>query len=120
MFGCGLRTAEVCDLQVQQVSLKSRSAIIIGKGNQERTIHLPEPVQNVLDNWLELRQLNHAVIDTGFVFGRLDDRQCLHLNSPLDPSSVTRIIEKLVAETENLEGRFTPHDLQKDVCYSID
>lgn len=113
MLGCGLRRAEVCDLKVKQVSLKSRSAKIIGKGNKERTIYFPEPVQNVLKNWLELRQLNKGVIDTGFVFGRIDNKQCLHLNSPLDPSSVTRIIEKLVAETENLEGRFTPHDLRR-------
>ena len=58
MLGCGLRRAEVCDLKVKQVSLKSRSAKIIGKGNKERTIYFPEPVQNVLKNWLELRQLN--------------------------------------------------------------
>ena len=113
MLGCGLRRAEVCELKVKQVSLKSRSAKIIGKGNKERTIYFPEPVQNVLKNWLELRQLNKDEIDAGFVFGRIDNKQCLHLDSPLDPSSVTRLIEKLVSETKNLERRFTPHDLRR-------
>ena len=101
MLGCGLRRAEVCELKVKQVSLKNKSAKIIGKGNKERTIYFPQPVLNVLKSWLELRQLNKDEIDAGFVFGRIDNKQCLHLDVPLDPSSVTRIIEKLVAETEN-------------------
>ena len=113
MLGCGLRRAEVCELKVKQVSLKNKSAKIIGKGNKERTIYFPQPVLNVLKSWLELRQLSKDEIDAGFVFGRIDNKQCLHLDVPLDPSSVTRIIEKLVAETENLEGRLTPHDLRR-------
>lgn len=113
MLGCGLRRAEVCDLKVKQVSLKSKSAKIIGKGNKERTIYFPEAVLEVLKTWFEFRQLNKTEIDAGFVFGRIDNKQCLHLDMPLDPSSVTRIIEKLVAETENLEGRLTPHDLRR-------
>ena len=66
-----------------------------------------------MKTWFEFRQLNKTEIDAGFVFGRIDNKQCLHLDMPLDPSSVTRIIEKLVAETENLEGRLTPHDLRR-------
>ena len=113
MLGCGLRRAEVCDLKVKQVSLKNKSAKIIGKGNKERTIYFPEAVLDVLKTWLNFRQLNKDGIDAGFVFGRIDNKQCLHLEIPLDPSSVTRIIEKLVVETENLEGRLTPHDLRR-------
>ena len=113
MLGCGLRRAEVCDLKVKQVSLKNKTAKIIGKGNKERTIYFPAPVLDVLKTWFELRQLNKDELDAGFVFGRIDNKQCLHLDIPLDPSSVTRIIEKLVVETENLEGRLTPHDLRR-------
>ena len=108
-----MRRAEVCDLKVNQVSLKNKSAKIIGKGNKERTIYFPEAVLDVLKTWFEFRKLNKGEIDTGFVFGRIDNKQCLHLDIALDPSSVTRIIEKLVAETENLEGRLTPHDLRR-------
>ena len=47
-------------------------------------------------------------------FGRIDNKQCGFIwTRHLIPSSVTRIIEKLVAETENLEGRLTPHDLRR-------
>ena len=63
MLGCGLRRAEVCELKVKQVSLKNKSAKIIGKGNKERTIYFPQPVLNVLKSWLELRQLSIDEID---------------------------------------------------------
>ena len=104
MLGCGLRRAEVCELKVKQVSLKSRSAKIIGKGNKERNIYFPDAVLDVLKIWFEFRQLNKNESDAGFVFGRIDNKQRLHLDIALDPSSVTRIIKKLVSETENLEG----------------
>ena len=113
MLGCGLRRAEVCDLKLKQVSIKNKSAKIIGKGNKERTIYFPTAVLEVLKNWLDARSLNKEEIDAGFVFGRIDNRQRLHLDFPLDPSSITRIVEKLVSETDNLEGRLTPHDLRR-------
>lgn len=113
MLGCGLRRAEVCDLKLKQVSIKNKSAKIIGKGNKERTIYFPAAVLEVLKNWLDARSQNKDEIDAGFVFGRIDNRQRLHLDIPLDPSSITRIVEKLVSETDNLEGRLTPHDLRR-------
>lgn len=113
MLGCGLRRAEVCDLKLKQISIKNKSAKIIGKGNKERTIYFPVAVLEVLKIWLDARSLNKDEIDAGFVFGRIDNRQKLHLDIPLDPSSITRIIEKLVSETDNLEGRLTPHDLRR-------
>ena len=113
MLGCGLRRAEVCDLKLKQVSIKNKSAKIIGKENKERTIYFPTAVLEVLKNWLDARSLNKEEIDAGFVFGRIDNRQRLHLDIPLDPSSITRIVEKLVSETDNLEGRLTPHDLRR-------
>lgn len=113
MLGCGLRRAEVCDLKLKQVSIKNKSAKIIGKGNKERTIYFPTAILEVLKNWLDARSLNKEEIDAGFVFGRIDNRQRLHLDIPLDPSSITRIVEKLVSETDNLEGRLTPHDLRR-------
>lgn len=113
MLGCGLRRAEVCDLKLKQVSIKNKSAKIIGKGNKERTIYFPTAVLEVLKNWLDARSLNKEEIDAGFVFGRIDNGQRLHLDIPLDPSSITRIVEKLVSETDNLEGRLTPHDLRR-------
>ena len=113
MLGCGLRRAEVCDLKLKQVSIKNKSAKIIGKGNKERTVYFPAAVLQVLRSWLEARSLNKDEVDAGFVFGRIDNRQRLHLDIPLDPSSITRIVEKLVSETDNLEGRLTPHDLRR-------
>ena len=100
-------------MKLKQVSIKNKSSKIIGKGNKERTIYFPTAVLEVLKNWLDARSLNKEEIDAGFVFGRIDNRQRLHLDIPLDPSSITRIVEKLVSETDNLEGRLTPHDLRR-------
>ena len=68
---------------------------------------------DVLKTWFEFRQLNKNEIDAGFVFGRIDNKLRLYLDTALDPSSVSRIIEKLVTETENLDSRLTPHDLRR-------
>ena len=100
-------------MRVKQVSFKNRSAKIIGKGNKERTIYFPDAVLDVLKTWFEFRQLNKNEIDAGFVFGRIDNKLRLYLDTALDPSSVSRIIEKLVTETENLDSRLTPHDLRR-------
>ena len=45
--------------------------------------------------------------------GLIHKKQRLNLHSALEPSPVTPKTKKLVSETENLEGRLTPHDLRR-------
>ncbi len=49
LYGCGLRTAELCDLDVQDVDLEKREIFVKrGKGNRQRMIPVPGAV------WTEL------------------------------------------------------------------
>lgn len=113
MLGCGLRRAEVCDLRLKDVSLQSRTARIIGKGNKERKIYFPPAVQSALADWLDKRKSFTFDGDAGYVFGRIDNRQTLHLNLRFDPSSVSRIVSKAVQKCEGISEEMTPHDLRR-------
>ena len=49
LYGCGLRTAELCSLNVQHVDIERREIVVTkGKGNKQRTIPVPGAV------WTEL------------------------------------------------------------------
>lgn len=113
MLGCGLRRAEVCDLKLASVSLKERTAKIIGKGNKERKIYFPPLVLTALAEWILLRSELGKGNDAGYVFGRIDNRQILHCDIPLNPSSVSRIISSLAKTCSQVEDKLTPHDLRR-------
>jgi integrase/recombinase XerD len=49
LYGCGLRTKELCDLRLQDVDTKRREVFVrAGKGDRQRTVPLPEMVYTEL------------------------------------------------------------------------
>lgn len=42
IYGCGLRVSECCDLRLSQVNLKDGFLKILGKGNKERIVPIPD------------------------------------------------------------------------------
>lgn len=48
MLGCGLRRAEVCGLTLSDVNFDEGAITLIGKGNKERKVYLPEAAMNFL------------------------------------------------------------------------
>ncbi len=55
MLGCGLRRAEVCGLTLADVSFNEGAITLIGKGNKERKVYLPEAAMKFLLVWLNFR-----------------------------------------------------------------
>jgi len=56
LYGCGLRTSELCDLDVQDVDLETQELLVRkGKGNRQRTIPVPTAVWTELLAYLAAR-----------------------------------------------------------------
>lgn len=71
MYGVGCRVAEACGLQWQDFSVKHDGSVVVrilGKGNKERFVKVPESV------WPVVRAIRGNSADTDLVFGIGTDR----------------------------------------------
>ena len=107
MLGCGLRRAEICTLRFEKYDPQERSFRVIGKGDKERIVFLPEPVVSVLQYWIE----NYRGDMDGLLFGRIYKNQRLSLSQPMDPTTIGRIVQQRM-ESANQRSA-TAHDLRR-------
>lgn len=56
LYGCGLRVAELCGADVDDVDFGSRTIRVMGKGSKERTVPFGVPAQQALEAWLANRK----------------------------------------------------------------
>jgi integrase/recombinase XerC len=56
LYGAGLRVGEALALDVRDVDLLAREVRVVGKGNKERVVPLPQAARRALGEWLELRR----------------------------------------------------------------
>src|SRR5207302_4400100 len=68
----GLRSCEVLDLQLEDLSLADAHLRVLGKGNKERTLPLPSETLAVLQNYLRLER---PLTNTPYLFVSLKGRQ---------------------------------------------
>jgi len=59
LYGGGLRVAEACGLDLEQLSLDEGSARVVGKGNKERMVPLGRKAREALTAWLAARGALH-------------------------------------------------------------
>ena len=60
LYGCGLRRSEAVGLDLLDVNLRTGKVTIIGKGNKERELYLPDGSMEALRRWLDLRGSNEG------------------------------------------------------------
>ena len=101
MLDAGLRVAEVCDLQIRQVTINDRSgnATVIGKGNKRRDVALNPGARKAIEAWLAVRPIAESDL---LLLGRG--------GKPLRPRGLQRRIE-YYAQRAGLED-VTPHTLR--------
>jgi integrase len=68
----GLRSCEVLDLQLEDLSLADAHLCVLGKGNKERTLPLPAETLEVLQNYLRLER---PLTNSPYLFVSLKGRQ---------------------------------------------
>ncbi len=61
MLFCGLRSAEVLSLRTSDVDVLDRRLRVHGKGNRERMLPLPEPLLQILNDYIRLERPSDAM-----------------------------------------------------------
>jgi integrase/recombinase XerC len=52
LYGCGLRVAELCGLDIGDLDLEGRTVTVLGKGDRQRMVPMHNSCANVLAGWL--------------------------------------------------------------------
>ena len=99
-YGCGLRTAELCALSVDDVDLQRAELKVRGKGDKERKVPIPEAVVHELTAYLLTR---------GKKRGRLFRTQ--GRGKGMNAHEATKAVRE-AAERAGLSGRVTPKTLR--------
>ena len=100
LYGLGLRTSELCNLKVKNISIENQDVYVKGKFDIERRIPVPDGV------WVELlAYLQERELKRGYVF-KTD-----HKKTKLDVAYVGNIV-KSYARISQLDGVITPKTLR--------
>lgn len=109
LYGCGLRRAELCALDLESVTADGLR--VVGKGDVERVVPLPSTVRARLDRWIWARGIltgdraNRALFTRGNGTGRL---------------GVVAVYLRVrqLAERAGI-ARLTPHDLRRSYASDL-
>ncbi len=108
-LNCGLRTSELCDLNIDEVeeSVKEDKIVVLGKGNKERVISLNNTTKETLSEYLNYRKALKNI-------RKEKSKNALFLTIRKDRVTI-RTIEALVEKYRDMAGinkNITPHDLR--------
>lgn len=106
MIGCGLRRAELCGLTLDEYDPSDASITLVGKGNKERKVYVPEAADELLQEWIHLRGTRE-----GYLFTRIYRGGHLMVDRPLSESGVTLILNQRIRIAGAKAA--TPHDLRR-------
>lgn len=115
MVGCGLRRGEVPNLQLDALDLASGSLTLVGKGDKERRVFLPEAVVRALTKWIR----DFRGFESGYLFGRIYKNGRISLTRPMTARAVGNILDrhmKGVDSPTDYSGKkvkTTSHDLRR-------
>jgi site-specific recombinase XerD len=99
MYACGLRVREATTLEITAVDRARRVLRVIGKGNKERLVPLPQPILDDLGRlWLTHR--NHRWLFPNH-----------HGDAPISPHSLARAFADAAAAA-GVPPTATPHTLR--------
>lgn len=115
MLGCGLRRGEIPDLRLENYDPDDGSLRLVGKGDKERRVFLPDEVEVWLRRWIQ-EDRGEA---PGLLFGRIYKNGRLDLTRALDARSIGDILRSHLVDGKNdrdplLPGMLpTAHDLRR-------
>lgn len=105
LYSCGIRVAELCGLDVDDVDTQRRLLRVIGKGDRERAVPYGLPAERALGTWLEGGRPHLATERSGpaLLLGARGGR--------LDPRTARRVVNDVSAATPG-SPRISPHALR--------
>ena len=108
LYGCGLRVAELCSLDVDDVDLTSGVVQVVGKGRKERRVPVGDPASEAVFAYLAGARAHLLAAAT-----QPPEPGALFLNSRggrLGPRSVRALVTKYLPGDD--AGRASPHSLR--------
>ena len=99
LYATGLRVAECCGLDLDDVDRRRGAVRVMGKGGKERVVPVGDAALEALDAWLSVRGEERGALFTNSRGGRLGTR------------SVHRIVKRR-ARAAGIDRRVTPHTLR--------
>ncbi|MCD8378237.1 MAG: tyrosine recombinase [Candidatus Gastranaerophilales bacterium] len=103
LYSCGLRVSELCNLNINDINLKSKHVICYGKGSKERIVPFGECAFKAINNYLKYRETlacefditssRLLITDTGRFMTRQDVYRLIHklgkiLNKEISPHTL--------------------------------
>ena len=112
MLDTGLRVSEVCNLDIDDIDIQDKSALVIGgKGDKDRLVLFTERSLDRINAWLPVRE------------SRLKkDIKALLINSAgrrLQPRGVQRLMDDLARVAGLPKGKLTPHVLRHNFATGL-
>jgi integrase/recombinase XerC len=116
LYGCGLRVAELCGLNVEDVDVEGGWVRVMGKGGKERVVPMGDFAGGAVRDYLHEGRaaLIPTVEENESVSGSAAERSALFLNrrkKRMGPRDARAMVERYVREV--LQGRkVSPHTLR--------
>lgn len=104
IYACGLRVSECVNLTVNRVDIDSGKVRVLGKGNKERIVPVPEGCLNLLKRYETVIRPTLLTKPTSIYFLN-------HLHHPVTTKYIERLIHQKSLEL-NFNKHVTPHKLR--------
>ncbi|MCI5774852.1 MAG: tyrosine-type recombinase/integrase [Erysipelotrichaceae bacterium] len=104
IYGCGLRVSEVCNLSLSQVDLDTKILRVLGKGQKERIVPIPDITNVILKKYLVLVRPLYAKKPSNDFFINAKGN---HIRS-----EYIQTMLKYVCEQVHITKHITPHKLR--------
>ncbi|HXB62638.1 MAG TPA: tyrosine recombinase XerC [Acidobacteriaceae bacterium] len=113
LYGCGIRNAELCGMDLKDVHWKNDAILVRGKGRKERPVPLGDAAAQALREYLPVRAAKFEAAGRGKQAheGPLLVNQRLRGDARLTTRSVGRIVKK-IALARGLPADVHPHTLR--------
>ncbi|HEV7429446.1 MAG TPA: tyrosine-type recombinase/integrase [Thermoanaerobaculia bacterium] len=106
LFATGMRVSELASLLDAAVDVDDGTITIIGKGNRQRRVYVPDDIKSLLHDYRTARDRSPATADTFLVNSRGD---------AASPQMIRRLV-RLHGERSEVRDRVTPHMFRHSVA----
>lgn len=107
-LNCGLRLSEFTNLKISDFNFKENTFVVLGKGNKERMCYLNKITQDVLQNYISLREnskVKEDIKNSKWLFISYRSKQ-------ITKRQIDKIVKKAYRESEIDEKEYCVHTLR--------
>lgn len=111
LFSTGLRVSELCNLNIDDVNLKSGEFSVVGKGRKVRTVYLSDTACDWIRRYLNTRRDSFSPLFLRYSGKRMEKDDIEGESLRLNVRSVQRLVKKYVVQA-GISVDATPHTLR--------